>query len=438
MTIDTTAKDAPTSDAVLSLDRLATQLIQALDDTSAEWGCIVSREGLAVGEALLAVDRRGPSKTPAAAPLSQTADGLLITAFAHTHPLFTNRVNHGGLAGLPSSCPTIRSFALLPTTHDGTALVFVLVNADTAFASPTLNRLHAQLGLRDPLQAPTPVCELIADFSVHFQAQWKLTSGALFGLEALPRWRGKGGTVSIGTGLQALNAASAINAWTDRLLLESLQHWAAWQQARLIPRGVTLAINLNREQLIAPDLPERLRHGLRQHNVDASQLVLEIEWSVWRDRSAVGPLNTLHRLGVKLAVDRFDSDETGLAELAGLPMDLIKISPQLVKRLGSSDRAAADDAARVARISEFARSLVLPTVAVGVEGLKVRDSLTAAGYQAAQGYAMAPPLPAAEIPGLLRQLDVDGALSPDNFVDLAAEHTDAQAPSLGHLLVYPA
>lgn len=434
MTHEHLVTEVPSGQRKPPVEELTAQLSEALSDTRAEWACVLTRDSFLLGNAVLVIDsyQRAPVLAP---PLSTGAtDALLLATFDRTQPVFANRVSHDSLAGLPDTCPSIRSFALLPVKRENLDLVMVLVNAAEAFASPMINRLHASL----QVSAPEPDCPVNSDagqdFSVHFQAQWNLASGELFGLEAFPRWRD--GT-PVHASLDAMASAGALAAFTDRLVFMALEHWKTWQFSGLIPVDSTLAINLNRDQLRSPTVIDRLLHGLQQHTLSPARLVIEVRETDWRDELCLDALLALQNAGVKLAIDGFGAEQADLTELARLPVDQIKIGPALLRELYPLEDNAVIGDAITSYVVELARSLVIPIVAVGVESLTIAERLAAIGCQVAQGYALTPPLPAAELPNLLQQCQQQRMGASGKFVHLGddsamiEESSTATRPLLG-------
>jgi sensor c-di-GMP phosphodiesterase-like protein len=101
--------------------------------------------------------------------------------------------------------------------------------------------------------------------------------------------------------------------------------------------------------------------------------------------------------GIAVAVDDFGTGHSGLAQIVGLELDILKIDKSLITpALGSRS------AARLLRgIVGLAESLHMRTVAEGVESSEEAFYLRAVGVDCGQGWLWSKAVPASEIPRLL-------------------------------------
>jgi len=107
---------------------------------------------------------------------------------------------------------------------------------------------------------------------------------------------------------------------------------------------------------------------------------------------------------VRVAVDDFGTGYSSFAYLKELPVDEVKIDRSFVVDLptGGVDRSM------VEAILALARSLQLSVVAEGVEADDQAGALRDLGCPHAQGYLYSLPVPAGELPGVIRRLGVTG------------------------------
>jgi len=139
-------------------------------------------------------------------------------------------------------------------------------------------------------------------------------------------------------------------------------------------------------------LPGSLNEMLRQHDVPAGHLTLEITESgvmadTWR---TIPVLEELALSGVRLSIDDFGKGNTALAYLQRLPVHEVKIDKSFIFRM-SSDMG---DAVIAQTIIELGHNLGLSVVAEGVEDQITWDRLGAMGCDFAQGYHLSKPVPA--------------------------------------------
>ena len=92
--------------------------------------------------------------------------------------------------------------------------------------------------------------------------------------------------------------------------------------------------------------------------------------------------------GARIAIDDFGSGSSSLARLRSLPFDTVKIDASLIAGIDRDHRAR--DIAQA--VIGLIHSLGAQAVAEGVETPAQLDLLRAMGCDAAQGYAMAPPM----------------------------------------------
>jgi EAL domain-containing protein (putative c-di-GMP-specific phosphodiesterase class I) len=109
-------------------------------------------------------------------------------------------------------------------------------------------------------------------------------------------------------------------------------------------------------------------------------------------------LTELSHMGVGLSVDDFGTGYSSLAYLKQLPVNELKIDQAFVRNLATNP----DDASIVRSTIGLAHDLGLSVVAEGVEDQRACELLAAYGCDAAQGYFISHPLPAAQIPEIVR------------------------------------
>jgi EAL domain-containing protein (putative c-di-GMP-specific phosphodiesterase class I) len=120
-------------------------------------------------------------------------------------------------------------------------------------------------------------------------------------------------------------------------------------------------------------------------------MVLEItESAIMADpQRALGILNELHDMGLRLSIDDFGTGYSSLAYLKKLPVSELKIDKSFVTNM-ENDR---DDAIIVHSTIDLAHNMGLTVVAEGVENLATLDMLQSLGCDFLQGYYISRPLP---------------------------------------------
>jgi diguanylate cyclase (GGDEF)-like protein len=223
--------------------------------------------------------------------------------------------------------------------------------------------------------------------SLVYQPKIDLRSGAVFGVEALIRWKHpRLGMVPPATFMASAEHTELVTPITEFVLRETLRQCAEWHQSGL---QVGVAVNCSARNLHDLRFPNMVAALLREADVDPAWLELEItENTVMSDpvRSAA-VLGQLRALGVSIAIDDFGTGYSSLANLRDLPIDRIKLDRSFVT--GMAERS--EDRMIVRSIIELARNLGLGTVAEGVEDAEVLELLRQLSCDAAQGYLLGVP-----------------------------------------------
>jgi EAL domain-containing protein (putative c-di-GMP-specific phosphodiesterase class I) len=170
----------------------------------------------------------------------------------------------------------------------------------------------------------------------------------------------------------------------------------AWQRAGI---DVEVAVNLSAADFADGELPARVLALLRKHEAPAARLLLEVtESAIMREpQLAAQVMQQLRTAGVRFAIDDFGTGQSSLAQLHALPVDELKIDRAFVRDL---DRSASNQAI-VRTTVELGHSLGLKVVAEGIETPDVWSALLRLGCDLGQGYMIARPMPAGEVPGWL-------------------------------------
>jgi EAL domain-containing protein (putative c-di-GMP-specific phosphodiesterase class I) len=180
---------------------------------------------------------------------------------------------------------------------------------------------------------------------------------------------------------------------------QALSQMSQWQQ-----HGLTLAVSVNvgALQLQQGRFVDRLSQQLAAHpDVLANNLELEIlETSALEDIADIAELmNQCLTLGVHFAVDDFGTGYSSLTYLKRLPAGLLKIDQSFVRDMLEDP----DDLAIVKGVIGLARAFHRKVIAEGVETIAHGQLLLAQGCQLAQGYGIARPMPANDIPQWVTQ-----------------------------------
>lgn len=236
------------------------------------------------------------------------------------------------------------------------------------------------------------------ELCLYYQPQIDMRSGNVVGVEALIRWQHPDeGLLAPGQFLPIIDTTpleAELGEWVIEQALRQLAEWHA--------QGITLPINVNISptHLLMSNFSQRLGELLARHpDVPPSMLKLEVlESAAMHDiQAALQNMSCCQELGVSFAIDDFGTGFSSLTHLRQLPVNLIKIDQSFVRDMLSDQ----DDMAIVESVIYMANRFKRPMLAEGVETLEHAKALMALGCELAQGYGIARPMPAKELPAWL-------------------------------------
>jgi diguanylate cyclase (GGDEF)-like protein/PAS domain S-box-containing protein len=244
---------------------------------------------------------------------------------------------------------------------------------------------------------------------LHYQPIIDLSDGHVDSVEALIRWQEpNGGLVPPGEFIPLAEELGLIEAIGEWVLDELIQQHLAWREQGLT---VPIGYNLSPRQLWSAHLVDRVIEKLRAADVDPHAITMEItESTAMTDPERTQRILTeLHAWGMPLAIDDFGTGYSSLARLKHMPVDVLKIDRSFVRDV-DRDRSLAG---MVRAMIQLAQSLGMVPLAEGIETPGEYVFLRSNGCRLAQGFLFSRPVPAAEIPALMRR---EGGLAPHLFV----------------------
>ncbi|WP_018990528.1 EAL domain-containing response regulator [Aromatoleum toluclasticum] len=236
----------------------------------------------------------------------------------------------------------------------------------------------------------------------HYQPKVAFASGTVMGVETLVRWRHpEDGLVFPDQFIDVAEEYGLIDHLTHAVLTGALEADRRWKAEGL---SLGLAVNVSMENLTNLEFPERVERAVAQAGLPVSSLMLEVtESRLMKNR--LESLDILTRLRLKrigLSIDDFGTGHSSLVQLRDIPFSELKIDRGFVH---GAHRDASARAIVEASLS-MARHLGMTTVAEGVEDRDDWDFLRASGCDLAQGWFVAKPMPAAELPDWIAEWDL--------------------------------
>ena len=215
----------------------------------------------------------------------------------------------------------------------------------------------------------------------------------LLGAEALVRWPGADGRcLPAGALVERVAALGLADAFSDQVLRKALAQAGRWRASGL---PCTLSVNMFAASLARLDLPQRLVALAEEEGVDPGDVVLEVAELDFQRHPSV-PVEVLARLrlrGVGVSLDDFGTGSLSLDRLRYIPFTELKVDRSFVVS------AVEERTSRVILESSvaLARRLGVHAVAEGVGDEECLEMVTRLGFDSAQGFAIAPPMPGDEL-----------------------------------------
>ena len=233
---------------------------------------------------------------------------------------------------------------------------------------------------------------------VHYQPKVDMLTGIVRGVEALARWRHpRLGFVPPDQFIPVAEREGLIQALTASVMSRALGQAARWNGHGL---RLSMAINLSPRLLESTSLVQQIVDLVAHHGLRPEQVTLEITETSVVDclGVALGVLARLRLKGLGLSIDDYGTGSSSMQQLARIPFNELKI-----------DRSFVRDASRRPNLRvilqsalDMARQLGLSSVAEGIETMEDWKLVQACGCNVGQGWQIARPMPAEDLPRWLR------------------------------------
>ena len=234
------------------------------------------------------------------------------------------------------------------------------------------------------------------EFVLHYQPKVNMRTGTVVGAEALIRWQHpERGLLPPAVFLPVIEdhpLAVEVGEWVIDAALKQIELW------RAAGLHLPVSVNVGARQLQQVDFVDRLRRNLAAHpNVRPSDLEMEVlETSALEDVARVSEvIQACQEIGVSFALDDFGTGYSSLTYLKRLPVTLLKIDQSFVRDMLDDP----DDLAILQGVLGLAGAFRREVIAEGVETMEHGTLLLHLGCEQAQGYGIARPMPAGDLPG---------------------------------------
>jgi diguanylate cyclase (GGDEF)-like protein/PAS domain S-box-containing protein len=246
------------------------------------------------------------------------------------------------------------------------------------------------------------------ELELRYQPVMPMNSGAggasrrVRGFEALLRWRHPQRGLIPPADFIPLAEETGLIIPIGRWVLNQACRQAAQWSVTFPHQEIEIAVNLSARQFSQNDLLEQVTSALRNSELSAHRLILEITESVVMENppTTISTLRRLKELGVQLHIDDFGTGYSSLAYLQRFPVDAMKIDRSFVARMSDGR----ENAEIVRTIVTLAHNLNLSVTAEGIETPEQMARLAELHCESGQGFLLGKPLEAAEATELIGNL----------------------------------
>ncbi len=231
---------------------------------------------------------------------------------------------------------------------------------------------------------------------LHYQPKVNMQTGEVMGAEALLRWQHPTlGLQMPGSFLPTIEdhpLAVEVGEWVIETALQQIKAWHT--------QGfdVCVSVNVGARQLQQLGFVTQLGSILARHpEVKPASLELEVlETSALEDIAGVSQvIQQCADMGVGFALDDFGTGYSSLTYLKRLPVSTLKMDQSFVRDMLVNP----DDLAILEGVIGLAKAFHRTVIAEGVETVEHGVQLLKLGCHLAQGYGIARPMPAQDLPG---------------------------------------
>jgi diguanylate cyclase (GGDEF)-like protein len=234
------------------------------------------------------------------------------------------------------------------------------------------------------------------EFVLHYQPVVNMSAGQTVGVEALIRWqhpeRGLLPPTAFLPAIEGDPLALRLGEWVIDAALAQMEKW--------LEDGLDLpvSVNVGLQQLRGMGFANLVATLLARHRrIDPSHLQLEIkETGGLKDVAELTKvLANCREAGVSVALDNFGAGNSSLNDIKSSPAAVLKIDQSLVRDILDHP----DELSILEGVLGLAAAFHRQSVAEGVENAEQGLMLIQMGCELGQGYGIAHPMPAGEVPG---------------------------------------
>ncbi len=229
-----------------------------------------------------------------------------------------------------------------------------------------------------------------SDFRMVYQPIVNAATGALFGLEALIRWRVAGKEIpadEIIALAEDSGQAGPLGRW---IITRSFRDYGA-----LGRQDLQLHVNVSPDQVLDTSFLEHLISAHRDNGIAPERVCLELTEHAFHGDPAPAyrALRSARDYGFGLAIDDFGVEHASMTNLMHVPVDWLKIDRSFVAAVHTTERVQKLVRSQIA----VAACMQVNLIAEGVEMQEQADWLQNAGCVLQQGFLYSRPIETAEL-----------------------------------------
>jgi diguanylate cyclase (GGDEF)-like protein len=244
------------------------------------------------------------------------------------------------------------------------------------------------------------------ELTLYYQPQIDANRSIVTGYEALIRWNHhEMGMISPAKFIPLAEKSDLIIALGAFVLQQACQQAVVWNHKT--ERSHHVSINISMRQLQQSSFTQQVKDILAHTHCLPQWIEFEVTegYVMHNPKQAIKTLQSIHDLGIKIAVDDFGTGYSSLIYLKRLPIDTLKIDQSFVRDLLTD----ADDRAITQTIISLAQNMGLGIIAEGVEEYAQQEFLLAHKCHDIQGFYYSAALPADEAEAWTRQFEMQSS-----------------------------
>lgn len=227
-------------------------------------------------------------------------------------------------------------------------------------------------------------------FLLYYQPKVELSTGTIYGAEALLRW--KHPELGMISPLEFIPLAEKtgfiipLGEWVLKSACEQLKQWEA-----IGITSISVSVNMSMIQFQQKYIVHTIEKIITDAGVRPDQIELELTESIFMDNPehTLRILNDLQQLGVKLSLDDFGTGYSSLSYLQNIPLHYLKLDKTFINDIVSDIKKQMIFKSLIV----IAHNLNMKVVTEGVETQDELRIITEHNCDIVQGYFYSPPVP---------------------------------------------